>query len=287
MKAKQRSFVFVFFFLSLCAVALVCSMPLPARAGGDDNDGAPARPRPDRPKKVYTNDDFGPPSAMQVSGLSPLPAEIKPEPAPSAPRARSQAAPYIREKDFEYYAEQANALDRELARVDADADYLRQFWNNGYAPQTGLILNGPCEGITTDNRIAQLEEHRREIQAQIDALGDTARSNGIAPGVFVHASEIAEAASARTRSAGARRAALGAELDQANAELAETRETEAAMAADTAARNMTLLQPRGEGASFTTDLLDRLNKRATNLEGEIRTLEDETRTIGAGAGSTK
>ena len=285
MKAKQRSFVFLF--LSLCAVALVCSMPLPARAGGDDNDPASARPRPDRPKKVYTNDDFGPPSAMQVSGLTPLPAEIKPEPAPPAPRARTQAAPYIREKDLEYYAEQADALNEELTRVDADADYLRSFWNNGNAPQTGLILNGPCEGITTDNRIAQLNDRRQEILAQIDALGDTARSNGIAPGVFVHASEIAEAASARTRTAESQRAALRGELEQATAELAETRTTEADMAADTAARNMTLLRPRGEGASFTADLLDRLNKRATNLESEIRTLEDEGRTIGAGAGSAK
>jgi hypothetical protein len=283
MKATRHPFVLSV--IVLCFAGLVCMAPVPARAGGDDNDAPTAKPRPDRAKKIYTNDDFQRPAALPIAAPSPAPAEFQSEPVARTPRARTQAGPYIPEKDPQWYAQQVNSLDEELARVDADAQHLRQFWNNGYAPATGLILNGPCEGVGTNNRIAHLEDRRRELASQIDALEDSARVNGLTPGIFVQPSELIRASGSQAHvRPEAQRAALRGQLEHANAELAETQGIVTGMEADTSARSMTLLQPAGAGANFTTDLLQRLNGRAAAVESQISNVEDEARRAGVQPG---
>jgi hypothetical protein len=47
------------------------------------------------------------------------------------------------------------------------------------------------------------------------------------------------------------------------------------MAADTAARRMTLIRPNGYGANMTTDLLARLGAQSATLESEINSVADE------------
>ncbi len=46
-------------------------------------------------------------------------------------------------------------------------------------PTIGLVLNAPCEGITTDNLIGQLDARRQDINEQIDSLEDAVRTSGL------------------------------------------------------------------------------------------------------------
>lgn len=286
MKATRHPFAqFAMFLLS---TGLICTTPAPARAGGDGKDAPPTKPRPDREKRIYTNDDFAHPVAGQATTgnleAATVPVARAQSPA-RAVRAGVRVRLYVREADTEWYAQQIESLSQELASLDADAQYLRQFWGNGYAPGTGLTLNAPCEGIGTGNRIAQLDERRREIAAQIDELGDTAHRNDLPPGIFLQAAEILQASRSQVRvTPESQRAALRDRLDQANAELAQTRGIVAGMQADTAARSMSLLQPTGSGANMTTDLLQRLNARAGGLQAQISSLEDDARRSGTPPG---
>jgi len=267
--------------ISLCCAALILLLPAPASAGGDDKDSPSARPRPDRPKRVYTNDDLQMPGALPVAVSIAAPAEVEPAPTVSPVRPRAQVGPYVPEKDPVWYAEQVASLEAELARVDADQQHLRTFWNNGYAPTTGLILNAPCETISTNDRIAQLDDRHREIEIQLDALNDAAKRNGISRDISSQASEILEASrvQASVSSQGVR-TNLRSQLTQAEEELAQTQGVVTAMEADTSSRNMTLLQPNGIAGSMTADLLQRLNARAAALQDQISTVEDDARRSG-------
>jgi hypothetical protein len=272
----------------LFAAALICGNPMPTSASGAGESAAAKQPTPDREKKVFTNDDleamYGKPSVageMENSEAMAGSSEAT-QSKPGAPADRrtsiARRETLAPEKDPQWYARQTVAMSDEIASIDSEAQRLIQFRTPGNTPRagTGLILNAPCEGLTTDNRIAQLLARRQEIEEQMAALQDTARMNGMAPGVFVDASAIV-AASDRTPplTAARRRAALAERVGQLSDQLEETQAVVADMAADTAARNMTLLRPNGYGGNFTTDLLQRLDVRSNNLQDEIINVSDE------------
>jgi hypothetical protein len=273
---------------ALLAASFVGGRPVPAYAGGSGEGAASKQPLPDIEKKVITNDDleakYGKPSiTSEVQASQAISASAQPK--PSTPPARSivRREPLSPEKDPRWYAQQVLSLNDEIASIDAEAQPLVAFRTPGNIPGvgTGLILNAPCRGFTTDNRIAQLLSQRGEIEAQIADLEDTARRNGMPPGIFVHAEEIAQVSPARPPlTAAQERAALTDHLAQLSDELAETQSVVDAMQEDTAARHMTLLPPTGNGGSMTTDLLERLSAQSNALESEIRSLEDTALSIG-------
>jgi len=266
---------------TLFAAVLALSIATAALAAGD---GAPANAaKPDREKKILTNDDleakYGKPSvtgetkAAQTVAMS---ESAKPAPIPVRSAARAQRIPP--EKNPTWYAEQTVAMSSELTAIDREAGRLIQFRAPGNTPRagTGLILSAPCEGISTDNRIAQLAAQRQAIQAQLSDLEDTARHNDIPPGIFTNAEAIAQAAQPQIRlTAAQERESLADELGGLSAELAATEGVVTGMKADTAARRMTLLAPNGYGGNFTTDLLERLNAESATLRIEINTVSDQ------------
>jgi hypothetical protein len=63
----------------------------------------------------------------------------------------------------------------------------------------------------------------------------------------------------------------------------ETQAVVAEMAADTAARRMTLLRPNGYGENFTSDLLQRLAAQTNTLETEIANLSNDALRAGVPA----
>ncbi|MGH9714860.1 MAG: hypothetical protein ACRD5M_16320 [Candidatus Acidiferrales bacterium] len=274
---------------ALLAATFVCGVSLPAYAGGE---GAAAKqPVPDREKKIFTNDDleakYGKPSvagemknAAAVSAFTPT----APATAPSVRRARRE--PLAPERDPAWYALQTVSLGGEIASIDAEAQRLLQFRAPGNTPRagTGLILNAPCEGVGTDNRIAQLLARRRELEAQIGDLEDTARHNDLPPGIFVDASTIAQAAQPQPSLTPAQeRAALADRVGQLSQELGETQAEVAGMQADTAARRMTLLRPNGYGGNFTTDLLQRLGNQSSLRQNRINSVTDDALRAGVPA----
>lgn len=269
----------------LASVALLCvGIAIPAAAGGGPAK-PPAARKPDSQKKVWTNDDVQRLNPDFVVGRSPesstgsataLPATS----VQSAPSTPISVAPLDPQQDPRWYAQQVTALDLERAAIDSREEQLREFRATSAGLPTGLALNAPCEGISTDNLIAQLESARQKIAQQIDALGDLARENNLQPGILVEGRGLELIP--RQSSAEERRAEATREARDASEQLAQVQGVVDAMHDQLSVEGITLLEPTpGEGGNMTTDLLDRLDSRASALQGELSNAEDAARGISA------
>jgi hypothetical protein len=244
------------------------------------------QPRPDTTSKVWTNEDviaLGAPyrdtSASQADqGTSNQVPVIQvvtvPELAPAAP-----SAPLNPQQDPRWYGDQLASLEGQLASIDEEEARLREFRATSSGLPTGLNINAPCDGITTDNLIAQLGDRRREINAQIDELGDTARANDFPPGILVEGRGRVETETQLTPEQ--ERAALTKKFQESSDELAQTRQVVADMHEQAAGQGITLLQPTpGDGGNMTTNLLQNLDDRASTLQNQISAVEDDALSAG-------
>jgi len=265
-----RSALFASFLLMIPAVAL---------AAGGTSSPAPASPKPVRDVKVWTNEDveaLGPRFESPAQTAQPQPA------APSVPSARQtvSAAPIAREQNPQWYAQQLGAFESALAELSAREEALRNFRATSKGLPTGLNVVAPCEGITTDNLIAQLDARRHEILAEIDAVGDTARESDMPPGILVEGRGRVSAETPLTPQR--ERAALVQRYRGLADELAQTRNTIAAMQSDTASRNIALLQPDSRwGGNLTTNMQQNLYGRQSELESQISAIQDQAQASGA------
>jgi hypothetical protein len=275
------------------AVVLLSGILTPVFASGDDKSPAPssaaaknAAPAPDHEKKVYTNDDIDrmwPKPKLSVVSSSRTPVRVA-----ATPRAKSVTnEPLAPEKDPLWYAQQVAVLQNELVSLATQEGRLREFRTSGSTntvpgTRTGLELNAPCEGFTTDNQISNLAQRRAEIEQQLAALGDTAQQNDMSPAVIRDAPEILAAAQkpltpAQERSEIAeRQAQLADEFNATQNELAGMSEQATALGAN--------LQPPtpGFGGNMTTDLIERLDNRASEIQGALDQSEEAARQLGPG-----
>lgn len=265
---------------SVVSASLAFALPVVALAGGGANPPASPQPRPVREVKVWTNDDFAALGPRSESTSEPAPASAaRPTAAVAAP---ASAAPLPSGEDPQWYAEQLTGLEDELASVAAREQQLRQFRATGTGLPTGLNVVAPCQGVGTDNLIAQLAARRQEIEQQIDALGDTARSNGMPPGILVQGRGRVSIEKPLTPEQ--QQESLIDRYRSLSDDLAQAQATIASMHADTASRRMTLLQPDSRwGGNMTTNLLQGLYGRESALQSELSAIEDEARSSGLAA----
>lgn len=271
------------------ALVLFSGASLPTFASGDDKSPAPASAAnksaaPDREKKVYTNDDIDrmfPKPKLSVVSVS----RAQNRPLAVARATVVAAEPLSPERNPLWYASQVAALGDELASLASQEDRLRKFRTSGSTntvpgTKTGLELNAPCEGFTTDNQLSNLAQRRAEIEQQIAALEDIAQQNGMPPAVIRDASEILAAAEKPLTPAqerfeiAQRQAQLTDELSAAQNELAGISEQVTALGAN--------LQPPtpGFGGNMTTDLIERLDNRASEIREALDQNEEATRQAG-------
>jgi hypothetical protein len=284
------------FSLLTAVAALLCvviGVPATTFAGGGPAKPA-ATPKPDTQKKVWTNDDVERlnPEFVVKSGAktdkksSTAAGVVVVRPVRSAPAAVAPGAPLDPQQDPRWYAQQLTELNAELAAIDSRDEQLREFRATGAGLPTGLVLNAPCEGVGTDNLIAQLDARRQEIMQQIDALGDTARQNGLPPGILVEGRGLGLVAS--QPSAEEQRAAAAREARDASEELAQVQGVVDGMQDQLAGQGITLLQPApGEGGNMTTDLLNRLGSRENALQNEINSADDAAQALGIPPGDLR
>jgi hypothetical protein len=264
----------------------------PVFASGDDKSPAPApagsknaAPSPDREKKVYTNDDID--RMWPKPKLSVVSASRAQNQPVAVSRATAVAAePLSPERNPLWYASQVAALEDELGRITAEEGRLREFRTSGSTDtlpgmRVGLQLNAPCDGITTDNEISNLGQRRAEIEQQIAALEDIAQQNDMSPAIIRDAPEILAAAQNPLTPAeerlllAERQAQLADELNASQNELAGMSEQATALGAN--------LQPPtpGFGGNMTTDLIERLDNRANEIQSALDQTEDAARQSGA------
>lgn len=246
----------------------------PAASAGSGGKAATAAPIPDQEKKVYTNDDIaawhdGARQQAEVSTFS--------NPAQQSLTASAVVTviPRNPEEDPLWYARQTVALEDQASALDARIAELQDFRTTGAGVTTGLNIYAPCQGVGTDNLIAELIEQRQVITAQISALQDTARQNDVPPETFVNASAIVAAAAGRVRLTPAgERARLRARLDRLTDDLAQVNGVVSGMEHDMAAQQMTLLKYNGDGGNMTTNLLQDLDGQAKGLRTQISDVSD-------------
>jgi hypothetical protein len=273
------------------AVLLFCGVAIPVFASGDDKSPAPisapknTAPAPDREKKVYTNDDIDrmwPKDSFAVVSASQF--QVQPGGGVSDGTMLT-IQPVDPEKDPLWYAKQVVVLEAELDRIANKEERDLEFRASGSTSMLpgvhiGLRLNAPCEGITTDNEIAQLNLRRQEIEEQLAGLEDTAQQNDLPPGILRDAPVILEAAQTpltpdEERRALAERQALL--IDQLNAT-----QDELSYMSDQAAAIGANLQPPtpGFGGNMTTDLIERLDNRANQIQVALEQTDEAARRIG-------
>jgi hypothetical protein len=285
MEIPRRNF---FCLAIVVAASVVCALPVPTFAGEPAKKAA-ASP-PDVGRKVYTNDDLGWPGAGPAATSAVQPAQATgATPAASAGGGVSAAKDAVQSEpldplhDPRWYARQTTPLEAELANITSRAQALRQFRSTAAGMPTGLVLEAPCEGIHTDNLIAQLDLRRKQILRQLEDLDDTAHRNGLQPGAVAEARALAQIHPPPTVEQ-QQFDSTGAYRQRAD-ELAQTRAVIAAMQQHVAAQGMTLLMPvPGAGGNMTTDLLQRLDARANSLQSQLSAIEDDARRAGVQPG---
>jgi hypothetical protein len=280
----------------LLSASLICALSLPAFAGdgtGKSDGAAPpsataaktnsAQPKPDREKKIYTNEDvealarnYGA-STVGNTATDNLLSSASQQPAPRqilvAPPARAPQLPP--DQDPVLYAQQYVSLSARIDDIDNRVQDLRNFVASAAVPGSdvpgltvGLNIYAPCDGITTDAQIQLLLQQRAELEAQISDLEDRAQANDIAPGVLRNASEIAPSA----ENISTRDTLIGLQSD-----LAEIRDTEVAMHQEAAAQNVTLIPETRFGGGFTADYLKQLSIQQSEIHQQLSAVEDVAR----------
>jgi hypothetical protein len=282
----QISGRFVFPLLAVIAVILSFANPVWTFARAATDTAVSPQPKPDREKKVWTNDDFA--TAGLALGVSSGVDSAQPRgvlPMASAPVVNAAlenglpSTPRDSEQDPQWYAQQAASLESVLASIESQEQQLQEFRATGKGLQTGLDIYAPCEGVGTDNLIAQLEARRQEILQRIDSLDDTARQNDLPPGILVEGRGRAQIEN--RMSADGQRAVLAEVLRQRSNQLAQTQAVTDGMREEAAAKGIQLLEPSpGEGGNQTANLLEQLDDRAKALQSEIGTVEDDARHSG-------
>jgi hypothetical protein len=303
------------------SAALLCALAIPRAASSafantvtqatDDNsasapkssnvvaaaNASSSRPKPDRDKKIYTNDDVAAVArngATSVGNAFPA-TDNDNAPASGAVLVPGQrivivqprvAVPLAPEKDPVFYAQQHVALNTRIADIDNEVERLRNFRASNAAPGSsapgftvGLNIYAPTDGgISTDVQIQQLLAQRAAIASQMSELEDRARTNGIAPEVLRNASQIAERAeNIAPLNPREQLLATREKLDQLQADLAEVRDTEAAMHQQAVAQKVTLLPENKYGGGFTADYLKQLSKAQTEIQQQINAVQDNAR----------
>jgi len=263
----------------------------------DAANATSSRAKPDREKKIYTNDDVAAVArngASSVGNAFPAPdnANLPAAGAILVPGQRIPIAqpatvvPLAPEKDPVSYAQQYVALNARIADIDNELERLRDFRASSVAPGSsapgftvGLNIYAPTDGgISTDVQIQQLQEQRAAIQSQMSDLEDRARTNGIAPAVLRDATQIAERAeNVAPLNPRQQLIATREQLDQLQADLAEVRDTETAMQQQAAAQKVTLYPENKYGGGFTADYLKQLSKAQSEIQQQISTVQDNAR----------
>ncbi|HKM90838.1 MAG TPA: hypothetical protein VJX29_09490 [Candidatus Acidoferrales bacterium] len=162
---------------------------------------------PEKPKKVWTNDDL---SELR-GGVTSASAEVPPaeggaQAEAQAPAAAGKEKPLPPEKDPKVYRAKLDALRKQLADVDAKIKDIQDALNNPFngtnkmkldqqAPnfppqdqQPGYQKNRPSDAlygnqtVKPQDQLTVYQQKREQLQLQIDDLEAQASQNGIEPG---------------------------------------------------------------------------------------------------------
>jgi hypothetical protein len=95
---------------------------------------------------------------------------------------KTAPGPGGRDKQATAYRERLHQLNNELETIDKKISQLRNFKGDNTSASGGINMNHGYSMTPVEDQVKQLEEKKKQIQAQIDAVEDQARKNGFEPG---------------------------------------------------------------------------------------------------------
>jgi hypothetical protein len=130
-----------------------------------------------KPKKVWTNDEIssaGGPGAISVVGSS------------NTEKNRGSAKPSAtgsqHDRQSASYRDRLRQLNDQLAATDKQISDLRNFKAENASASGGINMSHRYTTTSVEDQVKTLEDKRNQLQAQVEAVEDEARKNGVEPG---------------------------------------------------------------------------------------------------------
>src|SRR4029077_14698702 len=133
----------------------------------------PSREEPKKTKKVWTNDNLGDVSGSAISQVGDA-SNSSPGKNAGAKPASSQVVAALRK--------QLATLQAQLAGVEKQIADLKSFSKGEVPGANGLQMHKRYTTEPVEDQVRKLEEKRKSLAAQVDAVFDAARKRGIEPG---------------------------------------------------------------------------------------------------------
>jgi hypothetical protein len=150
------------------------------QSSGSPSGTATEKPKT-KPRKVWTNDEIS-----NVGGDGAISVVGKAGGGDSNPSSNDfqKTAPGsgAREKQAAAYRDRLHQLNNELEATDKKISQLRNFKGDNTSASGGINMNHGYSMTPVEDQVKQLEEKKKQIQMQIDAVEDQARKNGFEPG---------------------------------------------------------------------------------------------------------
>jgi hypothetical protein len=134
-----------------------------------------------KPKKVWTNDEvsnLGGDGSISVVGK----AGGGDSSPPSNNFQKTAPGSSARDKQAAAYRDGLHQLNNQLESIDKKISQLRNFKADDTSPSGGINMNHRYSRTPVEDQVKELEEKKKQIQAQIDAVEDQARKSGFEPG---------------------------------------------------------------------------------------------------------
>jgi hypothetical protein len=171
-----------------------------ARGQGSDASGQPGSASPkaatpqdgtpgqsaDKPKKkkVWTNDEIatvGGPGSISVVGNT---KDAKSSRSAAPEMTGDQGTNSPRQRQIAQYRERLHQLNNQLEATDRQISDLRNFKATNTSASGGINMNHRYSMTPIEEQVKNLEEKKKQLQAQIGAVEDQARKEGVEPGLL-------------------------------------------------------------------------------------------------------
>ncbi|HEX3543585.1 MAG TPA: hypothetical protein VHT31_03585 [Candidatus Acidoferrum sp.] len=132
-------------------------------------------------KKVWTNDEIsgvGGDGAISVVGK----AGAAGSKAPSNNFQEITTGSSARDQQAAVYRDRLHKLNIQLEMINKKIAELRNFKAENSSPSGGINMHQRYDMTPVEEQVKELEEKRKHVQGQIEAIEDQARKNGFEPG---------------------------------------------------------------------------------------------------------
>lgn len=133
---------------------------------------------PNKPKKVWTNDDVG----TLKSSVSVVGNKQSSRGSTAGEQDQSAEESDAHAERVRQYRDAIEQLRKQMAQADARIAQLKDFKAENTTPSGGISLNKGYNTVPPEEQVKQLEERKKQCQAKIEDLENEARKEGIDPG---------------------------------------------------------------------------------------------------------